>query len=91
MEKIPLLNSWKVFYKRYCGGRPVNDREKCLTANFVILGAGSLGSTKILLKSKLHGLDMSEKIGSRFTGNGDTAGFSYIGKDVVNCFALHPS
>ena len=88
MEKVPTLNSWRVFYKRYSGGQQVSDSEECLTTNLVILGAGSLGSTKILLKSKLHGLEMSEKIGSRFTGNGDTAGFSYIGKDVVNCFGL---
>ena len=31
---------------------------------------------------------MSEKIGSRFTGNGDTVGFSYHGDDVVNCIGL---
>ena len=88
MEKTLDSKLWKVYYKRYSGGKPVNDREECLLANFVILGGGSLGSTKILLKSKLRGLDISEKIGSRFTGNGDTLGLSYLGDDVVNCIGL---
>ena len=59
----------------------MTNEEETITARFVILGGGSLGSTKILLKSKARGLPISEKIGSRFTGNGDTAGFSYNGKD----------
>ena len=40
------------------------------------------------MKSKSLGLPISDKIGSRFTGNGDTAGFSYLGDDVVNCIGL---
>ena len=88
VEKPASSKLWKINYKRYSGGKKVNDREECLLANVIILGAGSLGSTKILLKSKLGGLDISETIGSRFTGNGDSLGFSYLGDDVINGFGL---
>ena len=88
VEKPASSKLWKVYYRRYSGGKQVNDREEYLLANVVILGAGSLGSTKILLKSKLRGLEISETIGSRFTGNGDSLGFSYLGDDTINGFGL---
>ena len=79
---------WNVYYKRYKDGICVDDKERVVTAKYVILGGGALGSTKILLRSKERGLNISGKIGSRFTGNGDTAGFSYHGNDVVNGIGL---
>lgn len=43
-----------------------------LRARRVILGAGSLGSTEILLRSRAAGLPLSsERLGQRFSGNGD--------------------
>merc|ERR1712110_1145029 len=79
---------WRVYFTRYGNGKPLHGGEESITAKFVILGGGALGSTKILLKSKLRGLNMSEKIGSRFSGNGDTAGFSYHGDDIVHNIGL---
>ncbi len=55
-----------------------------ITADLVVLGAGSLGSTEILLRSAGEGLSMSDRLGRRFTGNGDVLGFSYDGDDVVD-------
>lgn len=46
-------------------------------ARFVMLGAGSLGSTEILLRSAQHGLSLSPRLGQRFSGNGDVLAFGY--------------
>jgi hypothetical protein len=43
----------------------------------VILGAGALGTTEILLRSRRHGLHTSPLLGQRFTGNGDMLAFAY--------------
>ncbi|MFN0161126.1 MAG: alpha/beta fold hydrolase [Burkholderiales bacterium] len=50
---------------------------KSVGADIVILGAGSLGSTEILLRSKARGLALSERLGQRFSGNGDVLAFGY--------------
>ncbi len=42
---------------------------------FVFFGAGSLGTTEILLRSRRLGLDMSDEIGTEMSGNGDMLGF----------------
>ncbi|MDN3919654.1 alpha/beta fold hydrolase [Roseateles violae] len=42
-----------------------------LTARRVVLAAGSLGSTEILLRSRAAGLAVSDRLGERFSGNGD--------------------
>ena len=41
----------------------------------VFLGAGALGSTEILLRSKKMGLKMSNNIGQNLSGNGDLLAF----------------
>ena len=48
-----------------------------ITADVVVLGAGTLGSTEILLRSAQHGLAVSNQLGQRFTGNGDVLAFGY--------------
>lgn len=48
-----------------------------ITADVVILGAGALGSTEILWKSKSAGLDLSDQLGERFSTNGDVWAFGY--------------
>ncbi|PZF74387.1 GMC family oxidoreductase N-terminal domain-containing protein [Taibaiella soli] len=48
-----------------------------VTADMVIIGAGALGSTEIMLRSKEKGLTASDMVGERFTGNGDVLGFGY--------------
>ncbi|AJR15893.1 GMC oxidoreductase [Leptospira interrogans serovar Grippotyphosa str. UI 12769] len=66
------------------------DREKFskdelfIRAKTVILSAGSLGSTEILLRSKEKGLNVSDSVGVRFSGNGDMLGFSYNGNTTIN-------
>ena len=48
-----------------------------VAADVVVLAAGSLGSTEILLRSRESGLPVSDRLGEGFTGNGDVLGFAY--------------
>jgi cholesterol oxidase len=48
-----------------------------VTADIVMLGAGSLGSTEILLRSRENGLKLSDRLGKSFSGNGDVLAFGY--------------
>ena len=73
---------------RNINGKGFRAEEQIVRSSHVILGAGAIGSTKILLKSKERGLDVSDKVGHNFTGNGDALGFSYHGSDVVNSVGL---
>lgn len=49
-----------------------------LTAATVVLGAGTLGSTEILMRSHAAGLELSDKnLGQGFSGNGDVLAFGF--------------
>lgn len=48
-----------------------------VSAEMVILAAGTLGSTEIMLRSKQNGLQTSNAIGKRFSGNGDAVSQAY--------------
>jgi choline dehydrogenase-like flavoprotein len=50
----------------------------------VFLGAGSLGTTEILLRSKKMGLAMSSTVGTGMSGNGDMLAFGYNCDEKVN-------
>ena len=63
-----------------------------LEADVVILAAGTLGSTEILLRSAEAGLAVSDRLGQRFSANGDIIAFGYGGSQVVNAIGVgHPS
>ena len=53
-----------------------DESQHSVTAPQVILAAGCLGSSEILLRSASQGLQVSSKIGSQFSCNGDFAGFA---------------
>lgn len=55
-----------------------------MTADVVVLAAGALGSTGILLRSQEAGLALSDRLGTRFTGNGDGLGFGLNRKERVD-------
>jgi len=58
----------------------------------VILAAGSLGSTAVMLRSRLKGLSLPDTLGTRFSGNGDFFGLAYNGDqrtDVLG-WGAHP-
>lgn len=65
---------------------------KVLFAEAVILAAGVLGSTGILLRSRDRGLAVSPRLGHYFSINGDMLGFGYntdVRTDIVG-FGNHP-
>jgi cholesterol oxidase len=55
-----------------------------VTADIVVLAAGTLGSTEILLRSRENGLALSERLGEGFTGNGDVLAFAFNNDVPVN-------
>ena len=62
-----------------------------VTAKTVILAAGTLGSTEILLRSKEQGLAISNRIGKGFSANGDIIAFGYGVDKEVNAVGIgHP-
>ena len=50
--------------------------EKTAEAPVIFLGAGVMGTTEIMLRSHGKGMKFSDKLGSRFSTNGDFAGFA---------------
>lgn len=69
---------WRVHYEVLEAGRERFDSPTMfMTADVVILAAGTLGSTEILLRSREEGLPLSPLLGHGFTGNGDVLAFGY--------------
>ena len=65
--------------------------EIVIEAAAVVLSAGTLGSTEILLRSRDKGLSLSDRLGQRFSANGDIIAFGYGAKVPVNCVGVgHP-
>jgi cholesterol oxidase len=63
-----------------------------LSAPIVVLAAGTLGSTEILLRSREAGLGLSDRLGSRFSANGDIIAFGYGANATVNAIGVgHPA
>jgi cholesterol oxidase len=62
--------------------------ERAVTAATVVLAAGTLGSTEILLRSREGGLKLSPALGHRFSGNGDMVALSYNADVPVNAIGF---
>jgi cholesterol oxidase len=78
-------NVWVIYYQVAGLGREKFDAPlQFLTADIVVLAAGTLGSTEVLLRSKANGLALSDQIGMGFTGNGDVLAFSYNGDKPIH-------
>ncbi len=72
--------NWRAFYITTSQRRDhFKSPERSISASIVVLGAGSLGSTEILLRSRGNGLATSERLGAGFTGNGDVLAFAWNG------------
>ena len=87
-------DGWLVHYQVLGEGREsFAAPEAFVSADIVILGAGTFGSTEILLRSKAAGLPLSDQLGKHFSGNGDMIGFSYNGEVDINMvgFGHHPA
>lgn len=76
---------WRVAFLQDETGREKFDHGPLhIHADTVVLGAGTLGSTEILLRSREEGLNLSPLLGQRFSGNGDVLGFGYNNDQPVN-------
>jgi len=75
---------WKLEFQRVQGVLEPALPPVTVTADFVVLAAGTLGTTEILLRSRERGLPLSSQLGNRFSGNGDMVGFSYNSEQTMN-------
>ncbi|MEP3050847.1 MAG: GMC family oxidoreductase [Erythrobacter sp.] len=57
---------------------------KRISADIVVSGAGTLGSTEVLLRSAKAGLELSDMVGQNFGGNGDVIAFGYNNDVPIN-------
>jgi cholesterol oxidase len=79
---------WRIYFA------PSNDKEAApnfVDAKTVVLVAGTLGSTEILLRSRERGLALSDRLGEGFSANGDIIAFALGGSERVNGVGVgHP-
>lgn len=76
---------WLVHYQLLHTGREKFDAPTMfISADIVVLSAGTLGSTEILLRSKDNGLSLSSRVGENFSGNGDVLAFGYNCDEEIN-------
>jgi len=70
-------------------GRDVFDApDLVLRCSQVFLGAGTLGTTEILLRSKERGLPLSDQLGEHFSSNGDVLGFGFNNDVPINAIGF---
>ena len=70
------------------GGGGARRPSRFVTADVVVLAAGTLGSTQILLRSRDLGLPVSDRLGHGFSGNGDVLAFAYDTDEPVHDVGL---
>jgi cholesterol oxidase len=73
--------TWRVDLEAVPGGDAGPDGPdtvpEFITADVVVLAAGTLGTTQILLRSRDEGLAVSDRLGCGFSSNGDVLAFAY--------------
>ena len=77
---------WRVFGKTV--DEKGNETAFRVSGKVVILAAGTLGSTEILLRCRENGLQLSAQVGNHFSTNGDMIGFAYNTDHVINGIGL---
>jgi cholesterol oxidase len=82
------IGHWRIYFG------PTDDPDAPLSvveAKTVMLAAGTLGSTAILLRSRDRGLAVSDRLGEGFSANGDIIAFALGGTTRVNAVGVgHP-
>jgi cholesterol oxidase len=72
-------------------GAAASAADHVLEADIVVLAAGTLGSTEILLRSREKGLAVSDRLGQGFSANGDMIAFGYGARTPINGIGVgHP-
>lgn len=76
---------WIVGYQLVSLGREsYGAPDLFVSADIVIVSAGTIGSTALLLRSRKLGLSVSNMLGQHFTGNGDVLAFAYNTEPAIN-------
>ncbi|AXL49807.1 glucose-methanol-choline oxidoreductase [Paraburkholderia caffeinilytica] len=76
---------WIVRFQEVKLGRESYDApDLFVSADVVIVSAGTIGSSALLLRSRNEGLSVSDMLGRHFTGNGDVLAFAYNTEEVIN-------
>ena len=81
-----LIDHYRVHFKNYIPSRGGEFRTVCgsVTSRIVILGAGSIGSNEIMLRSRGCGMELSDRVGYQWTMNGDALGFVLKSRYLIN-------
>ncbi len=82
---------WRIFYDQLeqLSGKQLT--KGSIKADMIILSAGVIGTTEILMRSKRQGLALSKQLGKGFSANGDDLAFGHDMPDMVNGIAVgHP-
>jgi cholesterol oxidase len=74
-------DGWRVYFT---ASEDVEAEFRFVDAKTVVLAAGTLGSTEILLRSRERGLNLSDRLGEGFSANGDIIAFALGGREKVN-------
>ena len=80
-------NAWRLHVRDMAPADKSKD-TRVLTAPRIILSAGTLGTTEILLRSRDKGLALSERLGQQFSANGDIIAFGYDADIPVNAIGV---
>ena len=84
-------HGWLVFFEPAADARQrFGAPPLSVMADVVVLSAGTLGSTEILFRSSAHGLPVSDRLGDRFSGNGDMLGFAHSARQRVSGIGFGP-
>ncbi|MCA1715943.1 MAG: GMC family oxidoreductase [Actinobacteria bacterium] len=83
-EKHPNLHHRTRYTCRLCGECDIGCNVQTITADRLILAAGALGSTFLLLKNRGAFPGLSERLGARFSGNGDLVTFAVRAREEVD-------
>ncbi len=83
---------WRIHFSSREGNGETDGGGQSVSAAIVILSAGTLGSTEILLRSRDAGLALSDRLGHGFSANGDIIAFGYGAKERINAVGVgHPA
>jgi cholesterol oxidase len=89
---LPDGGGWRIVWQAEEEGGRFSSAPRAVSAASVVLAAGTLGSTEILLRSRAEGLALSGELGRHFSGNGDMIGLAYNADTEMNAvgFGPHP-
>ena len=74
---------WRVVFERLDGDRSIVGRRSVM-AHKVVIAAGTLGSTEIMMRSRERGLKVSAALGQRFCTNADAIAMGYNNDILIN-------